>query len=172
VHGLPRVTSLGAINSSTTYSPRLLPYRVSKGLCHSISNWFKVGLRCLVNAYSSHSIHTLGRGDGSSPQSQLWAASGLVPKMQGDGSTTVPGESMEVANVELWSSRGLVPNYVVSVGFRRSSIGSRQWRWTFSSYAKSSYTGPKDRLKKASDSDFEYSSNIQLRLKRCFFTDV
>ena len=33
-----------------------LPCRVGNGL-HSVSDWFKVGLGWLVNAYSSHSIH-------------------------------------------------------------------------------------------------------------------
>ena len=33
-------------------------------------------------------------------RSQFWAASRLVPGMQGDGSTTVPGGSMEVAMLD------------------------------------------------------------------------
>ena len=56
-----------------------------------------MGLSWLLNAYSSHSIH---EGVGSSPQNQggqLWAARVLVPRMQGDGSTTEPGGILEVA---------------------------------------------------------------------------
>ena len=38
-----------------------------------------------------------------------------------------------------------------------------------SSHAKSSYIGPKDWFKEASDFDFEYSSNIQLKPIFLFF---
>ena len=43
-------------------------------------------------------------------------------------------------------------------------VGSRQWWWEFSSYARSSYTRLRDWFKKTSEFDFEYSSNMQLRL--------
>ena len=38
-----------------------------------------------------------------------------------------------------------------------------------SSYARSSYMGPRDWFKEPSGFDFEYSSNIQLRLVFSFF---
>jgi hypothetical protein len=53
---------------------------------------------------------------------------------------------------------GLLPNYVVLVLGNESGC-------TSSSYAKLLYTWPMDWFKEASGFDFEYSSNIQLRLK-------
>ena len=68
--------------------------------------------------------------------------------MQGDGFATELGGIMEVATwlcatlvVELWSSLGLVPNYVVSV-LGNEGGGSL-------SYARLSYTGPRDQIKEA-----------------------
>ena len=69
------VTGLGVISGATTYWPPLPSCRVGNGL-HYILSRIKVGLRWLVNAYSSHSIP-----GGSSPQSQgglLLVQRGLV----------------------------------------------------------------------------------------------
>ena len=57
----------------------------------------------------------------------------------------------------------LVLGYVVLI-LDNLCVGSRQRRWGSKSYARSSYMGPRDWLKKASDFDIEYSSNIELRL--------
>ena len=56
-----------------------------------------------------------------------------------------------------WSSLGLIPNYVVSV-LSNEGGGS-------SSYARSSYTLHRDWTQEASEFDFAYISNIQLRLE-------
>ena len=83
--------------------------------------------------------------------------------MQGDGFATKPGGIMEVAMwlcapllVGLWSSLGLAPNYDVPIlangGEGPHDIQDRHtWGLGFG-------------LKEASGFDFEYSSNIQLRL--------
>ena len=92
---------------------------------HSTLGGLKVGLRWLLNAYSSHSIH----GGGSSPQNQggqIWAARGPVPRMQGGGSTIEPGGILEVA----------------MLGFDIAGSNTQLCCW-------SSYTGHRDRFKES-----------------------
>ena len=60
----------------------------------------------------------------------------------------------------LRSSSGIVPNYVMLV-LGNEGASPHHIRGP-------SYIGPMDWFKKASGSDFEYSSNIQLKLKTKF----
>ena len=83
------MTVLGAISGDTSYRPPLPPCTVGNKL-HSISGWFKVGLGCLVNAYSNHSLHNTKE---VGPQS----THGSFPGMQGDGFASEPGGIIEVA---------------------------------------------------------------------------
>ena len=67
--------------------------------------------------------------------------------------------------VTSWSfdlARAWYPNHVVLVLGNKGG-GS-------SSHARTSYTGPMDRVKEASGFDFEYSSNIQLSLQFFLFS--
>ena len=76
---------------------------VGNGL-HSISGWFKVGLRWLGNAYSSDSIH-IAKVVGQRIKGSLPGCKGIgshdtrgsVPGMQGDGFASKTGRIMEVA---------------------------------------------------------------------------
>ena len=142
-------------------------------LSHVVQSGFMVACQCLFQPF-----YTPARGGGDCWFQPLCSQSqghrptkhkGYVPMMQGDSFPSEPSGIMEVAmwlcaplRVGLWYSLGLVHNYVVLIFSNE--------RWGSSSYARSSYTGPMDWFKEASGFDFEYSSNIQWRLKIFFLS--
>ena len=144
-------------------------------MLHSILVQFKVALRCCVSAYSTHSIHKEGGGDYSH----------FIHKAKEVGPQSIKGIDygykggrylgckVTFWNQTMWDHGGghVALHTITSwalIYFGSSvqlcCVSSRQWWWRSSSYARSSYTRPRDWFKETSGFDFEYSSYIQLRL--------
>ena len=178
-----RATVAGGISGAASQQPLLLPCRVGNGL-HSVSDWFKVDIGWLVNAYFNHPIDQ-GGGVGSMVLAILFtkptrqahkAQRGLVMGTKETVSRHeggwFPGCKVMVCKWNVGWDHGSGHVALLTVTSRALIQLKSSTRTIYvvlvlcndrrmpSSYLRSSNTGPMDWFKEASDFDFEYSSNI------------